>query len=93
MPRRAAEAELPPCYAMVFPGLEEVAGDEITRDVLVDDQPSRSSPAVEAPVGEREEPKLAERDRASGPPRDAGHPPRLCRVDSSDRSSEVGDAL
>ncbi len=30
MPRPTPE--LPPCYAMVFPGLEEVAGDEITRD-------------------------------------------------------------
>lgn len=31
MPR--SEPELPPCYAMVFPGLEEVAGEEITRDL------------------------------------------------------------
>ncbi len=31
MPRPAPE--LPPCYAMVFPGLEEVAADEITRDL------------------------------------------------------------
>src|SRR5436190_16618979 len=33
MPRSRAEPELPPCYAMVFPGLEEVAADEITRDL------------------------------------------------------------
>ena len=26
------EAALPPCYAMVLPGLEEIADDEITRD-------------------------------------------------------------
>src|SRR5262245_23891673 len=33
MPRPRTEPELPPCYAMVFPGLEEVAADEITRDL------------------------------------------------------------
>ena len=33
MPRSRAEPELPPCYAMVFPGLEEVAAEEITRDL------------------------------------------------------------
>src|SRR5262249_42889085 len=33
MTRRRAETEPPPCYAMVFPGLEEVAADEITRDL------------------------------------------------------------
>jgi tRNA (guanine6-N2)-methyltransferase len=31
MPRRHSEPENPPCYAMVHPGLEEVAGEEITR--------------------------------------------------------------
>ena len=31
MPRRRDEPEMPPCYAMVHPGLEEVAGEEITR--------------------------------------------------------------
>ena len=31
MPRAAAE--LPPCYAMVQPGLEAVAAEEITRDL------------------------------------------------------------
>src|SRR4051812_52648 len=31
MPRPAAE--LPPCYATVQPGLEEVAAEEITRDL------------------------------------------------------------
>ena len=33
MARRRPEPETPPCYAMVFPGLEEVAADEITRDL------------------------------------------------------------
>jgi len=33
MPRRGSEVELPPCYSLVFPGLEEVAADEITRDL------------------------------------------------------------
>jgi len=33
MSRRRAEVELPPCYALVQPGLEEVAADEITRDL------------------------------------------------------------
>lgn len=33
MPRRGSEVELPPCYALVFPGLEDVAADEITRDL------------------------------------------------------------
>src|SRR5688572_20440700 len=33
MARRQAEPELPPCYAMVLPGLEEVAADEITREL------------------------------------------------------------
>src|SRR5262249_27490888 len=28
-----AEVELPPCYAVAFPGLEEVTADEITRDL------------------------------------------------------------
>ena len=33
MSRRGSEVELPPCYALVFPGLEEVTADEITRDL------------------------------------------------------------
>jgi 23S rRNA G2445 N2-methylase RlmL len=33
MSRRRPEPELPPCYAMCQPGLEEVAADEITRDL------------------------------------------------------------
>ena len=33
MPRPRGEPELPPCYALVFPGLEEIAGDEITREL------------------------------------------------------------
>ena len=33
MARSRPEPELPPCYAMVFPGLEEIAGEEITRDL------------------------------------------------------------
>src|SRR5688572_17280666 len=33
MPRRQGEVELPPCYALVFPGLEEVTAEEITRDL------------------------------------------------------------
>ena len=33
MARRRDEPEIPPCYAMVHPGLEEVAGEEITREL------------------------------------------------------------
>jgi 23S rRNA G2445 N2-methylase RlmL len=33
MVNRRPEAETPPCYAMVQPGLEEVAADEIARDL------------------------------------------------------------
>lgn len=33
MPRSRAEPVVPPCYAMVQPGLEEVAGEEITREL------------------------------------------------------------
>jgi len=33
MPRRGSEVEPPPCYSLVFPGLEEVTADEITRDL------------------------------------------------------------
>ena len=32
MAKQRPEPELPPCYALVLPGLEEVAGEEITRD-------------------------------------------------------------
>src|SRR5262245_5184496 len=31
--RRTTDNALPPCYALVFPGLEEIAADEITRDL------------------------------------------------------------
>src|SRR6516164_558003 len=33
MPRPRAEAVVPPCYAMVQSGLEEVAGEEIVREL------------------------------------------------------------
>src|SRR4051812_35663114 len=33
MPKRRPERPLPPCYALVQPGLEPVAADEITRDL------------------------------------------------------------
>jgi len=33
MSRRLAEEPLPACYAMVHPGLEDIAADEITRDL------------------------------------------------------------
>ena len=34
MPQRRATSEtLPPCYAIVHPGLEEIAGEEIMRDL------------------------------------------------------------
>ncbi len=33
MSRRHNETELPACYAMVHPGLEEIAGEEITREL------------------------------------------------------------
>src|SRR5262245_45022882 len=36
MARHKPEPELPPCYAIVFPGLEEVAADEIRRDLGAD---------------------------------------------------------
>ncbi|HLW68274.1 MAG TPA: THUMP domain-containing protein, partial [Gemmataceae bacterium] len=36
MPRQHAESPLPACYAMVHPGLEEIAAEEITRDLAGD---------------------------------------------------------
>jgi 23S rRNA G2445 N2-methylase RlmL len=33
MSRHRPESEAPPCYALVHPGLEEVAGEEITREL------------------------------------------------------------
>src|SRR5580658_4389385 len=33
MPRRRTEHAVPACYAIVLPGLEAVAADEITRDL------------------------------------------------------------
>ena len=33
MSRRPREPEIPPCYAMVHPGLERIAAEEIKRDL------------------------------------------------------------
>ena len=55
---------------------------------LVDDEPAGTAPAVEPPVADREQPEVAERDRAAGPPRDARHQCTLLRRERSDLPDE-----
>jgi hypothetical protein len=67
--------------------------EDIVRNVLVHDQPARSNPSVEATVRHGQQTEVPQRHRTPRPPRDAGHPGRLRRVDPLDRPAEPNQPL
>jgi hypothetical protein len=70
-------------------GVERAEGaDYGSSDFTVDHEPAGVLLAVEAPVRERHEPEVAQRDGAASMPRDTGHAPSLGGVDALDRAAE-----